>query len=145
MEKTCGIYFRGDDIYVSTMSQTNIGFWIGTEPRFKLKSTDSAEALGSTVMSALDASRQNIPTPPRLRSVNDDLLKFVGFKTLSSFERGTIQFVITWTENGVNILPTRQGTRGSHDLLPNESVDCKPDPEEVGQVLQKLVSERQSS
>jgi len=143
MEKKCVVDFRNDDVYVMSVSETDIGLWIVTEPRFKLRRAESAASLGATVMTALEASRREIPTP-NLRSVSEEKLKFVGFKTLSSFERGTIHFILTLTEKGVSIVPTTRGIRGGYDLHPDEAVDCKPDPEEVGQLLLQMVSERQS-
>lgn len=144
MEKSCGIYFRGDDVYVSASSQTTVGFLIDTEPRFKLKKTDSPSALGSAVMNALNGSRVGVPTPSDLRYVGDELLKFVGFRSLSSFEKAAIYFHISMTGTGINIVPSTRGRTGGFDFQPRSAVDCGPGLDEIGETLLKMVDERQS-
>jgi hypothetical protein len=143
MEKTCGVYFTDDYIYVITSSQTTIGLRIGTDPRFKLKRTDSASTLGKSVIKALDASRHGIPMPADLRSVTIDFLSFVGFKTLNSFEKGATYFSVTLTAKGVNIIPSTRGRRRGFDHHPAEAVECRADPDVLGETLLKLASPRQ--
>jgi len=143
VKKTCSVYFRGDDIYVIASSKTTAGLWIDTEPRFKLTRPVSASHLGRTVISALNGSREGVPTPDDLRSVGKELLHFVGFKSLSSFERGAIYFLVTLEENAINIIPTSRGTRGGFDFHASEAVYSNVNPDELGETLMKLALERQ--
>jgi hypothetical protein len=142
MEKSCGVYFRGEDVYVITSSYTTIGLLIATEPMFRLKRTDSPTDLGATVMEALQASRKGVPNPEDLRSVGIALAGFFGVKTLSSFERTATYFSLSLTANGVNIMPTVRGNRGGFSHLPDQAVNCKAEPTQIGETLLRLAAEQ---
>jgi hypothetical protein len=144
MRKKCSVYFRGDDIYVISSARTKDGLWIDTEPRVRLQRLVSVSDIGATVVTALNASRDGVPTPTDLRSVGTELAKFLGVKSLSSFERRATYLSLTMTEDKVTIVPTERGERGGFVMLESEAINCSLDPAEIGGALIKTVSERES-
>ena len=138
--KACGVYFRGQDIYVSSSSRTMNGLWIDSEPRMKLEgANDSPQTLGVAVLQALAASQRGVPDPEDLRSVGKEFLTFVGFKSLASFEKQASFFQLTLDdkESEITVEPTTHGSRGGFEFIGQE-IKCGVAPQEIGATLLKL-------
>lgn len=132
--ETCGVYFRGDAVYVIASARTVPGILISSEPMFKLGRADPPRVIGEAVLAALDSFREGVPMPEDYRSVTGALVKFTGFKTWNAFARSASHLPVVRRGGEVEVIPTLR-SQGGFDHLPDKALKSPPEAEAVGQTL----------
>jgi hypothetical protein len=135
------IYGRDEGFYVTSEDRTVDGFSvIGTPRRVPTDADD--QALGAAVLSALDASRDGVPTPARDAPVASALVSLSPCKTWRSFaKRATL--VCTTREGGEIFLEQWGHMEVRGDAfepladIPTQRVSAS-NPAAIGALLRKL-------
>jgi hypothetical protein len=115
--KLANIDLRQGEYIVDSYSQTEAGFWIALGAPVRLPDSASAGELGRVIRSALDQSRQSVPTPPRDADTAKPLLDMSGLPDYATYAKGTRSVGVraTTTDDGesIKVTPKRnEGARG---------------------------------
>lgn len=107
MKRRAEVYHRQTSYFIHASSRTVDGIWVLTEPCVKLSDACSDEELGDAALAALDASRNEVPSPPPgdSRSVLGPLLRSAGVKSWSTFAKGTSSVDLRDEGGRISIVP----------------------------------------
>jgi len=136
--RACGVYFRGDDIYVCASAKNTFGILKDWEPFFKLTQPVSPMELGKRVLDALAAYRDGVPGEMYVKGVKrpvSPFLVFSGFRSWKSFERGATYFSVSNFDSEVTITPSIAAPKGGYLHQPEHSISCARLPGEIGSLL----------
>jgi hypothetical protein len=140
--KFVGVYKRQKQIYVSPMSKTTMGLWIGTPPRVVVDETEPPSIKGKYVREALRHSQEGIPHPTDLDSSFDDFLKETGIKSWSKFAKTALRCSIELKGDQLAFLPYRNsGPKEHYNFVPirdrKMTISVDASDEELGLLLEK--------
>ncbi len=122
MRGAAAVYFRRGQFFIASYSQTTDGFWIETEPYFFGDAVGSA-GVAALVLEALEATRLDIPTPPR-DSLGSKMPELAGVKTYGTFMRGAVSVDISRDDDGtLTVTPMRNsGARAGFEYIGDKAV-----------------------
>jgi hypothetical protein len=132
--KACGVYFRGDAVFVISSAKTVPGFLIDSQPMFKLGRGEPPAVWGEAVLRALDSFREGVPMETAPRTAGREFLDFTGFKSWSTFAGKALHLSIAYDGKEVMVIPTVR-SHGGFNHLPEQAVRCPPHPPAVGEAL----------
>ena len=132
--KACGVYFRGDKVFVISLAKTVPGFLIDSRPMFKLGRDEPPAAWGQAVLDALDSFREGVPMEQAPRTAGREFLDFTGFKSWASFARGALHLSLAYDGREVTVIPTVRA-HGGFNHMPEQATRCPPQPQAVGEAL----------
>ena len=136
--KKATAYQREEKIFLHSLSKTNAGVWILSEPVLAQASIDTP-TLGRSVLAVLNGSMEQVAHPTNWKGLFDPMLKQAGVKTLNSFMKKCKCVEIESDAGLVSFLPMKnQGSSGGF-----ESLDMKVGPialSEASDVGEKLNS-----
>lgn len=131
----CNIYFDSKHVYVIASGETTHGFNIAIEPMFKLPRTVTPARLGATVVTALSAYRRGISGPSNLARTDNALLKFMGYKSWSSFERQAQCVLVESEGQTTKATPTVLGADGGFLFMPEQAAVTDTEPDHIGHAI----------
>ncbi|MGO9566227.1 MAG: contact-dependent growth inhibition system immunity protein [Desulfomonilaceae bacterium] len=140
--KFAGAYKRQKQIYISPMSKTTMGLWIGTSPRVVVDETEPPSIKGKYVREALRRSEEGVPHPTDLDSSFDDFLKEIGIKSWSKFAKTALRCSIKLEGDQLSFLPYRNsGPKENYNFVPirdrEMTISIDASDEELGLILEK--------
>jgi hypothetical protein len=140
--KLAGAYKREETIYLSPMSKTTTGLWIGTSPRIVFDQVESASIKGKHIREALRNSKQGVPHPTDWDSFLTVFLKEVGAKSWSKFAKTALSCSIELEGDRLAFLPHRNsGPREHYNFVPIKdrkmTIPLDASDEDVGLLLEK--------
>jgi hypothetical protein len=117
------VYFRKHDLVVHSRHRTTTGALIAGAPAFRIRREELETALGGAVREALRQSKDGLehPTPTVLKEIGAAVLEAAGERTWAALERTSLMCYVDTRDDGLSILPTRNGgtmgsDRGFHEL-----------------------------
>lgn len=129
----CQLYARDGAFYVVPQSRTIDGIWIAVDPMTRLDGEADEVALGNAVLAALAVSGDGVPRPPTPRAVTENLLRFVGQRSWSTFARtaGLVEARLE-KEGRVRLIPFARAARGAYEGVDGAATSVPADGEAVG-------------
>jgi len=122
------VYFRKHDLIVHARHRTTTGAWLAGAPAFRVKRAELETALVGAVREALLQSKEGLehPTPAVLKEIGAAVLAAAGERTWAALERTSLMCYVDTRDDGLRIVPTRNGgtmggDRGFHELPDLES------------------------
>jgi hypothetical protein len=107
--RSCSVYFIGDSAYVVASSRTIPGFTVDSEPILKIDRDGPLEALGSAVLTALEAFQFDVQAPdPRVRN-KSPLLSQTRLRSWKRLERNA-QYVMVHLDHTIFVTPSTRDT-----------------------------------
>jgi hypothetical protein len=140
--KRAAAYKRQKQIYVSPMSKTTMGLWIGTSPRVVVDETEPPSTKGKYVREALRHSEEGMPHPTDLDRSFDDFLKEIGINSWSKFAKTALRCSIELEKDGLAFIPYRNsGPTENYNFVPirdrKMTISINASDEELGLLLEK--------
>jgi hypothetical protein len=133
--KDCGVYLRGEAIYVIASFENESGIIISSEPVVKLDRNASPDVLGAAVLYALRMLREDMPMLDTRRDGKKALLAVSGIKSWREFLKGATYVSVDYEGNEVSFTPSYL-ERGSFMFMPPDmETKSPPQPEAVGKAL----------
>lgn len=140
--KRVSVYCRNNGWYISSMSQTTAGVWIGTPPHLKILSDDSAD-LGSAVVTALEASRQSVAHPIKWdKTLFDPMLSLAGVASWKEFVTSAARVAVAVDQEMIAIEPfENSGPNDGYTPLPHKNLQLPMDstPEAIGEAVKQAI------
>jgi hypothetical protein len=124
------LYLRNGTAYVPTVSQTEAGFFLDTDPVEAVPAVDT-EALRDAIKRAIARGNPGVPTPSRAAFPKPVVLRYAKVKSWSAFEKGCSSWTIVEADGLYQIKRSRKRPdRGWEDdpaqieaLPPGASID----------------------
>jgi hypothetical protein len=140
--KHAGAYKREGKIYLSPMSKTTTGLWIGTSPRTIFDETERPLVKGKHVKEVLMRSQEGVPHPTDWDSFEQRFLQEVGAKSWRKFAKNAITCSIDLEGGQLAFLPFRNsGPKENYNFVPIQdrkmTISFDASDEEVGLLLEK--------
>jgi hypothetical protein len=140
--KRAGAYRREEKIYLSPMSKTTTGLWIGTSPRIVVHETEPPSIKGKYVRETLKHSREGVPHPTDWDSFLNVFFKEIGAKSWSKFAETAVRCSIELEGDRLGFLPYRNsGPQDNYVFVPMKdremTIPVDASDEELGLLLEK--------
>jgi len=132
------VYFRKYDLVVYSRHRTTTGALIAGAPAFRIKREELETALVGAVREALRESKEGLehPTPAVLKEIGAAVLEAARERTWAALERTSLMCHVDTRDDGLSIVPTRNGgtmgsDRGFHELpdleirVPADAIDSR--------------------
>jgi hypothetical protein len=115
------VYFRKHDVIVHSLNRTTTGASIAGAPAFRIKREELATALVGAVREALRQSMEGVAHPTVWNEIGAAVLQAAGVGTWAALERTSFLCYVDTCDDGLRIVPTRNGgtmgrDRGFHEL-----------------------------
>ena len=111
MEQSVNVYKRESELIIASYSKTIAGFWMFNGWLRQVRAETDDGGLGAAIMSALDASENDIDTPAPNSSPDAPLLKMLGLRSYGAFMIGTQCVRVNRDGGAMQITPKRNGGR----------------------------------
>ena len=109
------------------------GIWIAVGPMTRLDGEADEAVLGNAVLAALAVSGDGVPRPPTPRAVTENLLRFVGQRSWSTFARTARLVEARSEEEGrVRLIPFARAARGAYESVDGAATSVPAEQEAVG-------------
>ena len=140
--KSAEAYKRERKIYLSPMSKTTTGLWIGMSPTVIWDETESPAIEGKHIREVLRHSKQGVPHPTDWESFLQKFLTEVGVKSWSKFAKTALSCSIELEVDRLGFLPYRNLGPGEHyNFVPirdrKMTISFDASDEELGLLLEK--------
>jgi hypothetical protein len=132
--KYCGVYLRGEAIYVIVSFKNHFGVVVKSDSIVKLGRDAPPDLLGASVLDALRLFREGVPMPDTPRAGVKALLAVSGIKSWGAFLRGASYVSVSHEGNEVSFTPSYL-ERGSFMFMPDKTTKSPPQPPAVGEAL----------
>jgi len=134
--KACEVLATDDATFVFSLSVTERGAAVANGPYFRLEAVVDPAILGETVLTAIAASRLQLPHPTDLKGVEKKLVEFTGYRSWRQLAHSVVGFAAVGL-NGAEalIIPHEPGPRDSFLGVDDRSVRCPNDAMSIGQTL----------
>jgi hypothetical protein len=109
VEQSVNVYKRESELIVASYSKTTAGFWMFNGWLRQVRAETDDGGLGAAIMSALDASENDIDTPAPNSNPDAPLLKMLGLRSYGAFMIGTQCIRVTRDGGAMQITPKRNG------------------------------------
>jgi hypothetical protein len=109
MEQSANVYKRESELIVASYSKTTAGLWVMNGWLRQLHQEADDESLGVVIVSALDASENDIDVPVVDPNPDAPLLKMLGLRSYGVFMVGTQCVRISRDGDTIQVTPKRNG------------------------------------
>jgi len=109
VEQSVNVYKRESELIVASYSTTTAGFWVMNGWLRQVRAEADDGDLGAAIMSALDASENDIDMPAPTSNPDAPLLKMLGLRSYGAFMIGTQCVRVTRDGGAMQIPPKRNG------------------------------------
>jgi hypothetical protein len=145
------VYLHSAHFYIDGSHRTvwrEAGFWISSGDVTVLDEGVSDDVLGAAIIAALDASRVEVPVPPREARLDAPLLTAMGLRSRSLLVTTTRTCIVTREapDNVLKVEPQRDGSRkgepSSHVGVPSEAITLHEGAtaSEIAQAVRRAMS-----
>jgi len=133
------VYARGEQVYVTSESQTLDEFWIASPPVTAHAAADLGdEELARLVLTALAESELRVPTPSIATNPLSPVLRLAGVKSFAEFMRGARAVRVVVVDDEIEITPMRNGgARGGFEFLEDKSIRTSSDAVSLSRALSR--------
>jgi len=143
--KCATVYGRSDRYIVCSLSRTTTGVWISSEPFLKLQRPVLMPQLGDAILSALEASRQDVEHPGTTgwKILPTPLLRIAGVGSQAALQLGSHLVSVERTESHLSVVPHQNDgaagpQRGFTELRTEAAyLDGNPSGETLGSAVIK--------
>jgi hypothetical protein len=140
--KSAEAYKRESKIYLSPMSKTTTGLWIGASPTIIFDETEPPSIKGKYVREVLKHSKEGVPHPTDWDGFLQDFLKQVGAKSWNKFAKTALSCSIDLKGDQLAFLPYRNsGHKDNYNFVPigdrKMTISVDATDEELGLLLEK--------
>lgn len=134
----CVVYLHGGSIYIVSNSADEFGIYLSIGPMFKV-GCDDVRQIGIAIVSALDASRSDVPRPADFKAFQKELYRFLNVKSWRELIRKALCVGVDRKGSRISITRYRVGEASSFmpDGPGTECMNC--DPAHIGQSLLKAI------
>lgn len=137
MKKLAAIYERKGVLFVSASHQTQAGFWVDDE-MVTVLTEPTLEEFGQAIVTALERSKNGVPTPPPTARLEKPLLKAANVSSWTTFMNLSKHVSVSSEDGSLKITPYLYlGRKGGFEPRP----DAVHQPSLSASELGKLVSE----
>ena len=138
MKQSASVDERDGVIAVTSYSQTEAGFWATNGVILRLPGDVANEIVGAAVSVALDASRQDVPTPAPDADIGRPLLRLFGVRSWGPYMVGTRSVGVRRWDGNVEVVPTRNRAKDGFVEMPDAVVTVEaPGDAELGAAVRE--------
>lgn len=144
MIQTANVDHRGNEVIVSSYSQTEAGFYIMNGVFTRLGEPLDDHELGSAIDDALSSSRDGIPVPdPESPLPATPILEALGLDSYAAYMAGARAAQVERDGEIVRVVPTRNGgaREGFVEIREKERELRNPSVTELGAEVRKALAE----
>jgi hypothetical protein len=109
VDQSVNVYKRESELIVASYSKTTAGLWVMNGWLRQLRRDADDEALGVAIMSALDASENDVDVPVVDPNPDAPLLRMLGLRSYGVFMVGTQCVRVNRDGGTIQITPKRNG------------------------------------
>jgi hypothetical protein len=134
VEQSANVYKRESKLIVASYSKTTAGLWLVNGWLRQLHQETDDEGLGETILSALDASENDIDVPAADPNPDTTLLKMLGLRSYGVFMVGTQCVRVSRDGDTTHVIPkhNRGGQNGFTELTDRAEPLETPTAEQIG-------------
>jgi hypothetical protein len=134
VEQSVNVYKRESELIVASYSQTTAGLWVMNGWLRQLRQETDDEGLGALILSALDASKNNIDVPVIDPNPDAPLLKMLGLRSYGVFMVGTQCVRVNRDVGTIQVTPKRNrgGQNGFTELTDRTERLETPTAQQIG-------------
>jgi hypothetical protein len=134
--KACEVLATDDGTFVFSLSVTERGAAVADGPYFRLDAAIDPVTLGETVLTAIEASRLQVPHPADLKGVEKKLVAFTGYRSWRQLAQSVVGFAAVGLDGEeALIIPHEPGPRDSFLGVDDRSVRCPANAMSIGRTL----------
>ena len=136
--KSCQVYAVRDLILSVCMGTTVAGFQVATQPMLKNRVEEGAEAVGQSILQAIEASQTGLPIPTDGKSILKPLLDLAGYTSWKKFAAEATMCSVLRLPNELEIIAFAPDGKGN--FVHGNTDTIKLHPSTSASVLGEVVS-----
>lgn len=139
-DRLVNVYRLKNQFLVHASSRTRDGLWVLTPPCLLVSTDAGDEALGRTVISGLDRSRDGVGRPDNWKALLAPLLKAARVRGWRAFAQGATHAVVEERNGRLKVEPSRLDKDHSFIPEPDRAVSMEGrDPRQLGEALRTVL------
>lgn len=142
MKKSAILYERGGALFFRASSLTTTGILVDSEPLLRIDPRTGSTAIGSAVVTVLDAFREEVPHPTDWTAAALPLLKIAGVRSWHTFMKRSRCVGLVLDSQSLLLTPCRNLGKGGFEPVTHEAIEIPmpSSPHAIGDAVLEVVT-----